>query len=41
MRTLDISKGTLIVFDNNNISIELPEGVSIIPAYKWLLTSGG
>jgi len=40
MRTLDIPKGTLVVFDNNNISIELPEGVSIIPAYKWLLTSG-
>lgn len=35
MQTFDIPKGTLIVFDDPKYQQELPDGVSIIPAYEW------
>lgn len=37
MRRFDVSKGTLIVQDDNAIAADLPQGISIIPAYRWLL----
>jgi hypothetical protein len=37
MQTFNIPKGTLIVVDNTNFPIDLPPGVSVIPAYEWLM----
>jgi uncharacterized protein len=39
IQSFDIPKGTLIVFDDNKYMIDLPAGVSVIPAYEWLLTN--
>ena len=37
MQSFNIPKGTLIVFDDHKYPAELPDGVSVIPAYEWLL----
>ncbi|MCU7694632.1 ATP-binding protein [Haoranjiania flava] len=37
MSVFNIPKGTLIVFDENNYAAEVPENISIVPAFKWLL----
>ncbi len=37
MQALNIPKGTLIVFDNNNFQLDLPPEISIVPAYEWLM----
>ena len=37
MQTFKIPKGTLIVFDDTNYPVDLPPGVSVIPAYEWLM----
>ena len=37
MQTFNIPKGTLIVFDDTNFPVDLPPGVSVIPAYEWLM----
>lgn len=39
MHTFSIPKGTIIVMDKNKFSIELPENISIMSAYEWLLTN--
>jgi uncharacterized protein len=39
MQSFNIPKGTLIVFDDNKYPAELPEGVSVIQAYEWLLNT--
>jgi predicted AAA+ superfamily ATPase len=36
MQTFSIPQGTIIVFDELNYDIDLPNGVRIIPAYEWL-----
>lgn len=38
MHKFNIPKGTLIVVDDNKYPVELPRGVTVVPAYKWLLT---
>lgn len=40
MKAFDIPKGTLIVFEENKFTLNLPEGIKVIPAYKWLLEDG-
>lgn len=37
MQSYNIPKGTLIVFDDKAYRGELPEGISIVPAYAWLI----
>lgn len=37
MQLFNIPKGTLIVFDDTKFPVELPKGVSVIPAYEWLI----
>ncbi|MDO5615024.1 MAG: DUF4143 domain-containing protein [Cruoricaptor ignavus] len=38
MRIFSIGKGVLLIFENsNNFTEELPENITIIPVYKWLL----
>ena len=38
MHKFNIPKGTLIVVDDNKYPVELPRGVTVVPAYEWLLT---
>lgn len=38
MQSFNIPKGTLIVFDDNKFPVHLPKGVSVIPAYEWLMS---
>lgn len=38
MQSYNIPKGTLIVFDDNNYPVDLPNEVSVIPVHEWLLT---
>ena len=38
MHKFNIAKGTLIVVDDNKYPVELPRGVTVVPAYEWLLT---
>ena len=37
MQSYNIPKGTLIVYDDKAYRGELPEGISIVPAYAWLI----
>ena len=37
MHKFNIPKGTLIVVDDNKYPVELPRGVTVVPAYEWLL----
>jgi hypothetical protein len=37
MKSYNIPKGTLIVFDENKFPVELPKGILVIPAYNWLM----
>lgn len=37
MHAYNIPKGTLIVFDDNKYPVELEQGVTVIPLYKWFL----
>lgn len=37
MKSFNIPKGTLVAFDDNKYPVELPKGVSVIPAYEWLI----
>jgi predicted AAA+ superfamily ATPase len=37
MNKFNIPKGTLIVFDHNQYPIEINKGISVIPAYEWLI----
>jgi len=37
MQSFSIPKGTLIVFDAGGYPGEVPQGVSVIPAYEWLM----
>lgn len=37
MRIFNIPKGTMIVFDDNKYPVELQQGVTVIPLYKWFL----
>ncbi|MBN1924557.1 MAG: hypothetical protein JW798_01870 [Prolixibacteraceae bacterium] len=37
MKSFNIPKGTLLVFNENKYPVELPKGVSIIPAYNFLM----
>jgi predicted AAA+ superfamily ATPase len=36
MHTFSVPQGTIIVFDELNYDVDLPNGVRIIPAYQWL-----
>ena len=38
MHKANVPKGTLIVVDDNKYPVELPRGVTVVPAYEWLLT---
>jgi predicted AAA+ superfamily ATPase len=38
MQAFSIPKGTLIVYEDTNYPVELPEGVSVIQAFNWFLT---
>ncbi|HOW32260.1 MAG TPA: ATP-binding protein [Bacteroidales bacterium] len=37
MQSFSIPKGTLIVFDTGGYPGKVPQGVSVIPAYEWLM----
>jgi hypothetical protein len=37
MQLFNIPKATIIVFDEAQFLYELPEGISVVPAYKWFL----
>lgn len=37
MQSYNIPKGTLIVYDDKAYRGELPDGISIVPAYAWLI----
>lgn len=40
MKTFDIPKGRIIIYQECKIPIELPENVEIIPVWKWLMNDG-
>ena len=38
MNEYNIPKGIIIIYQECNISIDLPENIEIIPAWKWLMS---
>jgi predicted AAA+ superfamily ATPase len=39
MKSFNIPKGTVVVFDDNHYPVELPKGVTVIPAHEWFMAA--
>lgn len=39
MQTYKTPRGTLIVLDEVKLAVDLPQGVTVIPAYEWLMNN--